>query len=105
MSFAVTRRRREIGTRMALGATGADIARMFLREGFVRLAIGLAAGMLIAAAFTPRLSLFLFHVDPRDASVFMTALGIVGLVGLSACAVPALRAARQAPVACLRDEG
>ena len=105
MSSAVTRRRREIGTRMAFGATGADIARMFLREGVVRLAIGLAAGMLIAAAFTPRLSVFLFHVDPRDASVFMTALAIVGLVGLSACALPALRAARLAPVACLRDDG
>lgn len=105
MSFAVTRRRREIGTRMAFGATRADIARMFLREGVVRLAIGLAAGMLIAAWFTPKLSLFLFRVDPRDASVFMAALGIVGLVGLLACAVPALRAARQAPVACLRDDG
>ena len=105
MSFAVTNRRREIGTRMALGATGTDIARLFLREGVVRLAIGLGAGMLVAASFTPRLSLFLFHVDPRDASVFMSALGIVGLVGLTACAVPAVRAARQAPVACLRDDG
>lgn len=105
MSFAVTRRRREIGTRMALGATGLDIARMFLKEGSVRLAAGLAVGVLLAAAFAPRLSLFLFQVDPRDPGVTAMAVAVVAVVGLAACAVPAIRAARQRPVECLRDDG
>lgn len=104
MSFAVTRRRREIGTRMALGATSVDIARMFLREGSVRLAVGLAAGILMAAMFAPRLSFFLFQVDPRDPGVVAMATAVVAFVGLAACAVPAIRAARQRPVECLRDE-
>lgn len=104
MSFAVTRRKREIGTRMALGATGGDIARMFLREGTVRLAAGLVAGVVLAVFFAPKLALFLFQVDPRDPGVFSAAGAIVGIVGIAACAVPALRAARHNPVESLRDE-
>ena len=104
MSFGVTRRKREIGTRMALGATGGDIARMFLFEGSIRLAAGLAAGMLLAAFFTPRLALFLFQVQPRDPSVFMAATAIVSVVAMSACAIPSLRAARQNPTESLRDD-
>ena len=104
MAFGVTRRRREIGTRMAFGATGRDIARMFLTEGAWRLAVGLATGALLAAWLTPRLSLFLFQVSPRDPAVFAAAMAIVGAVGLSACAVPAWRASRQDPNVSLRDE-
>ncbi|HUF22890.1 MAG TPA: FtsX-like permease family protein [Vicinamibacterales bacterium] len=103
MSFGVTRRRREIGTRMAFGATRGDIARMFLLEGSWRLAAGLAGGALLAAWLTPRLSLFLFRVSPRDPAVFAAALAIVAAVGLAACALPAWRAARQDPNACLRE--
>ncbi|MEX2272476.1 MAG: FtsX-like permease family protein [Vicinamibacterales bacterium] len=105
MSFAVTRRRREIGTRMALGATRADVARLFVMEGSWRLLVGLAAGGALAAFLTPRIALFLFQVSPRDPMVFAAAVAIVAIVGLSACVVPALRAARQDPNACLRDEG
>ncbi|MDQ3170628.1 MAG: ABC transporter permease [Acidobacteriota bacterium] len=104
MSFAVTRRRREIGTRMALGATGGDIARMFLLEGSVRLAVGLVAGVLLAAMFAPRLAPFLFQVEPLDPAVFLSATAIVGVVAVSACALPSLRAARQNPTESLRDE-
>ena len=104
MSFAVTRRRREIGTRMALGATGGDIARMFLREGSTQLAVGLFAGVLLAAFFAPRLAPFLFQVEPFDPAVFLGATAIVGIVALSACALPSLRAARQNPTESLRDE-
>lgn len=103
MSFGVTRRRREIGTRMAFGATRRDIARLFLVEGARRLVAGLAAGALLAAWLTPKLALFLFQVSPRDPAVFAAAIAIVAAVGLSACALPALRAARQDPNACLRD--
>ncbi|MDQ3071232.1 MAG: ABC transporter permease [Acidobacteriota bacterium] len=104
MSFAVTGRRREIGTRMALGATRGNIAALFLKEGTLGLAVGLAAGGAMAAFFAPQLSLFLYQVEPRDASVFAAAAAAVAAVGLSACAVPALRAARQDPNASLRDE-
>jgi putative ABC transport system permease protein len=104
MSFGVTRRRREIGTRMAFGATRADIARLFLLEGSRRLAAGLIAGGLLAAWLTPRLALFLFQVSPRDWSVYAGALAAIAIVGLSACAIPALRAARQQPTACLRED-
>ena len=104
MSFAVTRRRREIGTRMALGATGGNIARMFLREGSAQLAVGLFAGVLLAAFFAPRLAPFLFQVEPFDPAVFIGATAIVGVVALSACALPSIRAARQNPTESLRDE-
>jgi predicted permease len=104
MSFGVARRRREIGTRMACGATRGDIARMVLFEGSRRLAVGLVAGGLLAAWLTPRLALFLFQVSPRDPAIFAAAMAIVAIVGLSACAIPALRAARQDPNVCLRDE-
>jgi hypothetical protein len=103
MSFGVTRRRREIGTRMAFGATRGHIARMFLLEGAWRLAAGLAGGALLAAWLTPRLALFLFRVSPRDPAVFAAALSIVAAVGLAACALPAWRAARQEPNECLRE--
>ena len=103
MSFGVTRRRREIGTRMALGATRGHIARMFLLEGAWRLAVGLAGGALLAAWLTPRLALFLFRVSPRDPAVFAAAVSIVAAVGLAACALPAWRAARQEPTECLRE--
>lgn len=103
MSFGVTRRRREIGIRMAFGATRGHIARMFLLEGSCRLAAGLAGGALLAAWLTPRLSLFLFQVSPRDPAVFAAALSIVAAVGLAACALPAWRASRQEPNVCLRE--
>jgi putative ABC transport system permease protein len=104
MSFGVTRRRREIGTRMAFGATRSHILRMFLREGARRLAAGLAAGGLLAAWLTPRLALFLFQVSPRDASVYAAASAIVAGVGMAAYILPALRASRLDPNACLRDD-
>ena len=103
MSFGVTRRRREIGTRMACGATRAHIARMFLREASWRLGIGLAAGLLIAAWLTPRLSLFLFQVSPRDPAVYAWSIAIVAAIGLAACALPAWRAATQEPNSALRE--
>lgn len=104
MSFGITRRRREIGTRMACGATRGDIARMVLLEGSQRLMLGLLAGGLLAAWLTPRLALFLFQVSPRDPAIFAAATAVVAIVGLSACALPALRAARQNPNVCLRDD-
>jgi putative ABC transport system permease protein len=104
MSFGVTRRRREIGTRMAFGATRRDIAQLFLVEGSLRLAAGLIAGIALAAWLTPRLALFLFRVSPHDAGVYAAAAAIVAAVALSACAMPALRAARLDPNVCLRDE-
>jgi len=103
MAFGVTRRRREIGTRMAFGATGGDIARLFLLEGAWRLAAGLAAGALLAAWLTPRLALILFQVSPRDPYVYGSALLGVTVIGFAACLVPALRAARQDPNECLRE--
>jgi putative ABC transport system permease protein len=77
---------------------------MFLLEGTWRLAAGLGAGALLAAWLTPRLSLFLFQVSPRDPAVFAGSMAVVAAVGLAACALPALRAARQDPNACLREE-
>jgi putative ABC transport system permease protein len=103
MAFGVTRRRREIGTRMAFGATGGDIARMFLVECAARLGVGLAAGALLAAWLTPRLALFLFQVSPRDPAVFAAAMAVVAAVGVAACALPAWRAARLDPNECLRE--
>src|SRR5439155_6178147 len=57
MAFSVSRRMREVGIRMALGARGADVVRMIFRQGMVQLGIGLAAGLLMAAGVSRLLSL------------------------------------------------
>jgi putative ABC transport system permease protein len=103
MSFVVTHRSREIGVRVALGASPREIVRLVLSEGMVLTASGVCAGLVLAFASTSLVRASLFGVSPVDPLTF----GIVGLVlatvGLAASWVPARRAMRTDPIVALRE--
>ncbi|HTP34229.1 MAG TPA: ABC transporter permease [Candidatus Acidoferrales bacterium] len=103
-AFSVSRRMREFGIRSALGAKAGDLLRMVLAAGLRIIAVGLAIGLAGAAALTRSLGSLLFGVKPVDPATFLFASGILGLVALLACAVPAIRAARVDPSVALRQE-
>jgi putative ABC transport system permease protein len=100
----VTRRTREMGIRMAMGARGRDVARLVVGDGLAPVWAGLAAGAAAAVALTRVLSSFLFGLGPRDPVSFAaTALSLV-LVAAFAAYLPARRATRIDPVVALRAE-
>jgi putative ABC transport system permease protein len=104
MSYMVSRRRNEIGIRMALGADRRDVVKMILREAGLLLAIGLSVGtvLALAAAATAR-SLF-FGLQPYDPATFIMAIVLLAAVAIAASYLPARRAARLEPMTALRDE-
>jgi predicted permease len=104
MSFAVSRRTREIGIRMALGAQGRDVLRMISRQGLWQLGTGIAAGLALAAAIANRMSVVLFEVEPRDPLILCAVIAVLAVVGLVACLVPATRATRIDPLVAFRSE-
>ena len=97
MAYSVRRRTRELGTRVALGASRADIVRLVMREGGVialaGVIVGLAAGLLAARS----LSAVLFGVPPSDPASMIAAAGLLGVTAMAACYVPARRASRVDP--------
>lgn len=103
---AVAGRTREIGIRLALGATGAAILRLVLGRGLGQLAIGLGLGLAGALAATRVLAQgdLLIRVSPRDPLVFVLITLVLAALGLLACWLPARRAARLDPVEALRAE-
>jgi predicted permease len=100
------RRTREIGIRMALGATATSIARLVLRRGLTQLFIGLGLGLGGALATTRLLDGvgFLIGVSPDDPLVFIGITALLITIGVAACWLPARRAARIAPTEALRTE-
>ena len=104
ISLLVTRRRQEIGIRMALGARRGSILQMVLTRGLRLAAIGLAFGLLGAVWLTGALTTLLYGVTRFDPITFAAAPALLGGVALLACVVPALRAARVNPVVALREE-
>jgi len=102
--YTVARRTREIGIRMALGASSADTQRMILREGFMVTAIGLGFGLLMALALGRVLTRFLYDVRPVDMTVLSIAMLLLTMVSLLACYLPARKAARVDPMVALRYE-
>jgi predicted permease len=103
-SFTVARRTREIGIRMALGATAQGVLWLVLREGLTLTAVGLGFGVLLAAAVGRLLSGLLYGVSPVDPLVFSIAPLFLAATALLACYFPARRAARVAPNEALRYE-
>ncbi|MBL8177111.1 MAG: ABC transporter permease [Bryobacterales bacterium] len=103
-AFRVAQRMREIGIRMALGAAPGEIRRWVAGSALKPVAIGLAAGLLIALAISGALSRFLFEVSPRDGLAYAVSVGSFLLVAWIASLLPAWRAARQAPIRTLRQE-
>jgi predicted permease len=104
VAYAVTRRTREIGVRMALGARATDVLGMVLREGGVLAGAGVTLGIVGALAASRVLSGFLFGVTPSDPAVFVAVPALLGFVALGACLIPARRASRVDPVEALRSE-
>ena len=103
MAFGVSRRTREIGVRMALGASRGEIVGMVVRETFVLVAIGLGIG--VAALGASRLiASFLYGVTPSDPYTCTAVCAVLACVSLAACVVPARRAIRVDPMVALRHE-
>ena len=104
MSFSVSRRTREVGIRMALGAQAGNVVGMIFRQGVLQVAVGLVLGLGLAGMVARFMSVVLFQVQPRDPVVFGSVAGLLALTGLVACLVPARRATRVDPLVALRSE-
>ncbi len=104
LTYAVSRRRRELGVRMALGASASTVLRTVLRRGLTTLAVGSVVGLLGALAAGRAVSSMLFGITPSDPVTLASAVLGVGAVGSLAVLVPALRASRVDPTESLREE-
>jgi putative ABC transport system permease protein len=104
LSYSITRRTREIGVRVALGATRAEVARLVLREGLTMTAIGIALGVGAALALSRYLASVLFQVKPADPLTYAAVAVILTAVAVLATLIPARRAAAVDPLVALRAE-
>ena len=103
MSYAVARRRVEIGVRLALGAAPGSIVQMVVREAGWLIVIGLVLGVGVAVAGTRSLEAFLFGVTPTDPRTIAVCGAFLVLAALAAAALPAWRASRSDPLTALRE--
>ncbi len=103
-AYAVSRRTREIGIRMALGADASDVVRLVLRQGAALAATGVAIGIVVAAASSHLLRSLLFGISALDPVTFAGAGILFGVVTLVASYLPARRATKVEPVTALRTE-
>ncbi len=103
MSYMVTRRKVEIGIRMALGADPGNVVRMVLRESGVLLALGVVLGIGLSIVVSRWAASLLYGLLPYDPASFALAVGGLGLVSLLAAWIPARRASRLSPTVALRD--
>jgi len=104
VSFTVAQRTREIGVRMALGATGDSVLKLIMRAGLPLVLLGVAIGVGLALSFSQILDSMLFEVASRDLAVFVGAPVLMLCTAIAAMFVPALRAARLDPLRALGDE-
>ena len=104
MAFSVSRRVREMGIRMALGATSAHVIRMICWQGTRQLLIGMSLGLLIGGSFVNLVRMLLFEVQPSDPTVFALVVGVLGGTAFLASILPAVRATRVDPLVALRSE-
>jgi predicted lysophospholipase L1 biosynthesis ABC-type transport system permease subunit len=104
MAYAVSRRTREIGIRMALGAAPSQVLRVVLNRTAVLLAIGTALGLAMSLAAGKFFGQILYGVSPRDPLTYASAIGLMAAVAFVACWVPARRAIRVDPLTALRME-
>jgi predicted permease len=104
VAYAVERRRREIGIRLALGATRRGIVSSVLRESGLLVAAGLAVGLALTWVTTGAAQALLFNLAAHDAATMVLALAGLALVAVGASALPARRAARVDPMSTLRDD-
>jgi predicted permease len=104
IAYAVSQRTREIGIRVALGAQGGDLKRMFVRQGVVLAGLGILCGLVAAIGISRLLAFLLFRVTPLDPiTYFAGALVLLGAAALASY-VPALRSTSIDPIEALRGE-
>jgi putative ABC transport system permease protein len=104
LAYAVTQRTREIGVRMAVGASPIDVMRMIVGRGMKMGLIGLGVGLALALALGRLLGTLLYGVKPMSPAVYVGTMAAMVLAALLACWIPGRRAARVDPVVALRDE-
>jgi ABC-type antimicrobial peptide transport system permease subunit len=104
ISYTVGRRTREVGIRLTLGASPADVLRLILTQGIGLTAVGLVFGAAGAILLTRSLSSLLFEVSPLDLPTWTGVAAALFAAALAACWVPARRAMRVDPVRALRHE-
>lgn len=104
LAYSVAQRSREVGIRMALGASRADVLRMVLGHGLRLTGLGLAIGVALAFGVTRFMQKLLFGVSPTDALTLLGVSGLLALVALAAAYVPARRATRIDPIVAIRYE-
>jgi ABC-type antimicrobial peptide transport system permease subunit len=104
LNYVVSQRTRELGIRMAMGARGADVAQMVLKQGLGAVLLGLVIGFAVALASTRLLASMVYGVETTDPATFAAVSVLLSLVSAAAIAVPARRASRVAPMVALRYE-
>ncbi len=103
ISYTVARRTREIGVRMALGANRSEVVWLVVRKGAIAVLAGVAVGLVIVGLGARVIAGMLYGLDPLDPAVLVITALVLTAIGLCACVVPALRAARIEPVSARRD--
>ncbi len=103
LAYSVSSRQREIGVRMALGASRFDVLRLVLRQGMALVAIGVSLGLAISLLIGRAFSRMLFGLSPADPPSLLGASAVLLLVAALACYLPALAASRMDPMQALRE--
>ena len=104
ISYSVVQRTREIGIRIALGASTPTVVRLVMRQGLAPVVLGVVVGLAGSMALTRLMSGLLFGVGANDPLTFVAATAVLTTVASVACLVPALRAARVMPTEALRAD-
>src|SRR5262245_43600488 len=104
MSYAVAARTREMGIRLALGARGADVLKLVIRQGMKPVMVGVALGLGGAYWLTRVMATLLYDVSPTDPAIFTGVAALLAMVALLACYLPARRATKVDPVIALKHE-
>jgi putative ABC transport system permease protein len=104
MSYSVTQRTHEIGIRMALGAQKDNVLSMIVRQGARLAAVGVVAGLLGSLALARAMRGLLYGIGLADPWTFLAVSGVLVVVALAACYLPALRASEVDPIVALRHE-
>jgi predicted permease len=104
VAYRTQLRTHEIGVRVALGASRADVLKLVLLQGLWLTAIGLTLGLALAFALTRFIGTLLYGVSPYDATTVLAVMAILGAMSLVACYLPAHRAMKADPVAAIREQ-